>query len=63
MMSSPQATHQRGKAMQALALRRRSRHVRLNTPVMKPAGAKAFLEHNIRLNLVADRFPKGIEKH
>jgi uncharacterized protein YndB with AHSA1/START domain len=27
------------------------------------AGAKAFLEHNIRLNLVADRFPKGIEKH
>jgi uncharacterized protein YndB with AHSA1/START domain len=27
------------------------------------AGLKAFLEHNIRLNLVADRFPKGIEKH
>ena len=27
------------------------------------AGAKAFLEHNIRLNLVADRYPKGIEKH
>jgi len=27
------------------------------------AGAKAFLEHNIRLNLVADRFPKGIENH
>jgi hypothetical protein len=25
------------------------------------AGLKAFLEHNIRLNLVADRFPKGIE--
>ena len=23
------------------------------------AGLKAFLEHNIRLNLVADRFPKG----
>jgi len=27
------------------------------------AGAKALLEHNIRLNLVADRFPKGIEQH
>ena len=27
------------------------------------AGAKAFLEHNITLNLVADRYPKGIEKH
>lgn len=27
------------------------------------AGAKALLEHNIRLNLVADRFPKGIEDH
>ena len=26
------------------------------------AGLKAFLEHNIRLNLVADRFPKGIEQ-
>jgi hypothetical protein len=26
------------------------------------AGLKAFLEHNIRLNLVADRFPKGIEE-
>ena len=25
------------------------------------AGLKALLEHNIRLNLVADRFPKGIE--
>jgi uncharacterized protein YndB with AHSA1/START domain len=25
------------------------------------AGLKAFLEHNIRLNLVADRFPKGTE--
>ena len=23
------------------------------------AGLKAFLEHNVRLNLVADRFPKG----
>jgi uncharacterized protein YndB with AHSA1/START domain len=27
------------------------------------AGLKAFLEHGIRLNLVADRFPKGIEQH
>ena len=27
------------------------------------AGAKALLEHNIELNLVADRFPKGIEEH
>ena len=27
------------------------------------AGLKAFLEHTIRLNLVADRFPKGIEEH
>ncbi len=26
------------------------------------AGLKALLEHNIRLNLVADRFPAGIEK-
>jgi uncharacterized protein YndB with AHSA1/START domain len=25
------------------------------------AGCKALLEHNIRLNLVADRFPAGIE--
>jgi len=25
------------------------------------AGLKAFLEHDIQLNLVADRFPKGIE--
>jgi uncharacterized protein YndB with AHSA1/START domain len=25
------------------------------------AGLKAFLEHNIRLNLVADRFPAGLE--
>ena len=23
------------------------------------AGAKAFLEHNINLNLIADRFPEG----
>ena len=27
------------------------------------AGLKALLEHNVRLNLVADRFPKGIEGH
>jgi len=27
------------------------------------AGAKAFLEHGLDLNLVADRFPKGIEEH
>ena len=27
------------------------------------AGAKALLEHNVRLNLVADRYPKGIEEH
>lgn len=27
------------------------------------AGLKAFLEHNIRLNLVADRYPKGIAEH
>jgi uncharacterized protein YndB with AHSA1/START domain len=26
------------------------------------AGLKALLEHNIRLNLVADRFPEGLEK-
>jgi uncharacterized protein YndB with AHSA1/START domain len=26
------------------------------------AGLKAFLEHNVQLNLVADRFPKGIEE-
>jgi uncharacterized protein YndB with AHSA1/START domain len=26
------------------------------------AGAKALLEHNIRLNLVADRFPKGTDE-
>jgi uncharacterized protein YndB with AHSA1/START domain len=26
------------------------------------AGLKAFLEHNVRLNLVADRFPKGPEE-
>lgn len=27
------------------------------------AGLKAFLEHNVRLNLVADRYPTGIEAH
>ena len=27
------------------------------------AGLKAFLEHGIELNLVADRYPKGIEEH
>ena len=27
------------------------------------AGLKALLEHNIRLNLVADRYPNGIENH
>jgi uncharacterized protein YndB with AHSA1/START domain len=27
------------------------------------AGLKALLEHGVRLNLVADRFPKGIEDH
>jgi len=27
------------------------------------AGAKALLEHDIRLNLVPDRYPKGFEKH
>jgi uncharacterized protein YndB with AHSA1/START domain len=27
------------------------------------AGAKAWLEHGIELNLVADRYPKGIEEH
>ncbi len=27
------------------------------------AGLKAFLEHGIRLNLVADRYPKGVEEH
>ena len=27
------------------------------------AGLKAFLEHDVRLNLVADRFPKGIAEH
>ena len=27
------------------------------------AGLRALLEHNVRLNLVADRCPKGIEEH
>lgn len=27
------------------------------------AGLKALLEHNINLNLVADRFPDGLEQH
>ncbi len=27
------------------------------------AGLKAFLEHGIQLNLVLDRFPKGIVEH
>lgn len=27
------------------------------------AGLKAFLEHDVRLNLVADRYPKGIAEH
>lgn len=27
------------------------------------AGAKAFLEHNIKLNLIADRFPDQVVKH
>ena len=27
------------------------------------AGLKAFLEHGVRLNLVGDRYPKGVEEH
>ena len=27
------------------------------------AGLKALLEHDVRLNLVADRYPKGIDEH
>jgi len=27
------------------------------------AGLKAYLEHNIMLNLIADRFPKGLREH
>ncbi len=26
------------------------------------AGLKALLEHGVRLNLVADRFPRGIDE-
>ena len=26
-------------------------------------GMKAYLEHNIKLNLVADKFPKGVSNH
>jgi hypothetical protein len=27
------------------------------------AGMKAFLEHGVRLNLVGDRYPQGIDEH
>ena len=27
------------------------------------AGAKAILEHNVKLNLVPNRFPDGLETH
>jgi uncharacterized protein YndB with AHSA1/START domain len=27
------------------------------------AGLKAFLEHDVKLNLTADRYPKGVEEH
>ena len=27
------------------------------------AGLKAFLEHGVQLNLVGDRYPKGVEEH
>jgi uncharacterized protein YndB with AHSA1/START domain len=27
------------------------------------AGLKAFLEHDVRLNLTGDRYPKGVEQH
>jgi uncharacterized protein YndB with AHSA1/START domain len=27
------------------------------------AGLKALLEHNVKLNLVADRYPKGVAEH
>jgi uncharacterized protein YndB with AHSA1/START domain len=27
------------------------------------AGLKAFLEHEVRLNLVGDRYPKGVDEH
>jgi uncharacterized protein YndB with AHSA1/START domain len=28
-----------------------------------PAGLKAWLEHGVALNLVADRYPKGVDDH
>jgi hypothetical protein len=31
--------------------------------VLVLAGLQALLEHDVRLNLVVDRFPKGIEEH
>ena len=30
---------------------------------LMPAGLKAILEHGVRLNLVADRYPKGVDEH
>jgi hypothetical protein len=27
------------------------------------SGLKALLEHDVKLNLVADRYPKGVEEH
>ena len=27
------------------------------------SGLKAFLEHGVRLNLVGDRYPKGVHEH
>jgi hypothetical protein len=27
------------------------------------AGLKALLEHDVRLNLVGDRYPRGLEEH
>jgi uncharacterized protein YndB with AHSA1/START domain len=33
------------------------------TSTLVLAGLKALLEHNVRLNLVADRYPQGIEEH
>jgi hypothetical protein len=32
----------------------------INPPI---SGLKALLEHNVKLNLVADRFPDGLGKH
>jgi hypothetical protein len=31
-------------------------------PVTALAGLKAFLDYNISLNLVADRYPEGVEQ-